>query len=129
MKHESVQDPLAVARTYHDAWSSKAFESALACFAPDVTFDVPINAYPTREAFGEALTRFGGMVEKVELLAELASEQEAVLLYDLQVAGIGLLRVAEHFRVQHGVIVALRQVHDTFALRAAGFAASTSAHG
>jgi hypothetical protein len=37
---------------------------------------------------------------------------------------IGVLRVAEHFTVANGRIRLLRQIHDTAALRAAGFGAT-----
>ncbi len=39
----------------------------------------------------------------------------------MELAGFGTLRVAEHFTVVDGVITRIRQVHDTAALRAAGF--------
>ena len=44
-----------------------------------------------------------------------------MLLYDMDVAGLGTLRVAEHFTVRDGKIARIRQVHDTAALRTAGF--------
>jgi ketosteroid isomerase-like protein len=37
----------------------------------------------------------------------------------------GMLRVAEHFTVADGKITRIRQIHDTAALRAAGFAQGT----
>ena len=45
-----------------------------------------------------------------------------MLLYDMDVERIGTLRVCEHFTVTDGLITRIRQVHDTTALRAAGFA-------
>jgi hypothetical protein len=44
-----------------------------------------------------------------------------VLLYDMDVPGLGTLRVAEHFTVEDDKITRIRQIHDTAALRAAGF--------
>jgi hypothetical protein len=46
----------------------------------------------------------------------------AMLMYDMDVQGLGALRVAEHFTVEDGRIARIRQIHDTAALRAAGFA-------
>lgn len=46
---------------------------------------------------------------------------EGMLLYDMDVRGLGTLRVAEHFTVENGKIIRIRQVHDTATLRAAGF--------
>jgi hypothetical protein len=54
------------------------------------------------------------------LLAEFGSVDEALLLYDMTLP-IGALRVAEHFTVAGEKIRRIRQVHDTAALRAAGF--------
>jgi hypothetical protein len=51
----------------------------------------------------------------------LAPGTEGMLLYDMDVAELGPLRVAEHFTVENGKITRIRQVHDTAALRAAGF--------
>jgi hypothetical protein len=67
---------------------------------------------------------FGGMVNSVDLLAEMSSGDEAMLLYDLEVDQLGLLRVVEHFTVVDGRIPRLRQIHDTAPVRAAGFASS-----
>jgi uncharacterized protein YndB with AHSA1/START domain len=43
-----------------------------------------------------------------------------MILYDMDVQGLGTMRVVEHFTVSDGKIVRLRQIHDTAALRAAG---------
>jgi hypothetical protein len=83
---------------------------------------VPINDYPTAEAFAEALRGFGSMTRRVELLSAMGAEDEAMLLYDLEVDGLGAMRVVEHFTVRDGRIARIRQIHDTAALRAAGFA-------
>ena len=39
----------------------------------------------------------------------------------MDVEGLGMMRIAEHFTVADGRIKRIRQVHDTAALRAAGF--------
>jgi len=110
----------AVARRYHDAWSSGRFADAEALLSEEVRVEVPLNHYPTRGSFAAALAAFGAMVEGVELLSELSGPDEAVLLYDMTVRGMGEVRVAEHFTVREGRIVRLRQIHDTAPMRAAG---------
>jgi hypothetical protein len=47
-----------------------------------------------------------------------------MLLYDIDIKGLGKIRIAEHLTVAEGRITRIRQVHDTAALRAAGFAQS-----
>jgi hypothetical protein len=122
MQEERARDAGAIAKAYHRGWTSKHFDQSIELLAPDLKVEVPVNDYPTRESFAEALTNFGRIVERVDLLAELAAGNEAMLLYDMDVQGLGTLRVAEHFTVRGGKIARLRQIHDTAAVRAAGFA-------
>ena len=77
--------------------------------------------YPTTESFAAALKSFGSMSTRADLLAAMSAGDEGMLLYDMDVPGLGTLRVAEHFAVQDGKIVRIRQIHDTAAMRAAGF--------
>ncbi len=114
---------LDTARCYHDAWTNDRYGAAAKLLAPDLEIEVPVNDYPTREAFAEAVENFGSMTTQVDLLSEVGSQDEAMLLYDMTVSGLGTMRVAEHFTVADGRIVRLRQVHDTAALRQAGFVA------
>jgi len=114
-------DALAVVRAYYHGWTSKKFDEAIHLLAQDLTVEVPINQYPTTESFANALVGFGGMVKNVTLLAEFAKDYEAMLLYDMDVERLGTLRVAEHFTVGDGRITRIRQIHDTAAVRAAGF--------
>ncbi len=118
----TTEDTLSVVRAYHRGWTSKNFDEAVRLLAPDLKVEVPINEYPTTESFAEALVGFGGLVTSVELLSELGEGNEAMLLYDMDVDGLGKMRVAEHFTVDEGQITRIRQIHDTAALRAAGFA-------
>jgi ketosteroid isomerase-like protein len=124
MKKYGEGDALAVVRRYHAAWTSKRFDEAVALLADELVVEVPINEYPTAESFAAALEGFGSLVERVELLSETSAGNEAMLLYDMEVEGLGRLRVAEHFTVEEGKIVRLRQVHDTAPIRTAGFASN-----
>jgi hypothetical protein len=111
---------LTVARRYHQGWSSGNCEQSIDLLAPTLTVEVPINDYPTADSFAQALRTFGQMVTHVELLSEMATGTEAMILYDMQVRDLGDLRVAEHFTIADGMIVKLRQIHDTAPVRAAG---------
>jgi ketosteroid isomerase-like protein len=115
-------DALTIARAYHDAWTSMRFDEATALLADGLEVEVPINDYPTTESFAEALRRFGAMTRSVELLSAMSAGNEAMLLYDMEVEGLGIMRVVEHFTVRGGRIARIRQIHDTAVLRAAGFA-------
>ena len=122
MDNEPTPITRAVASAYHHAWTTKRFDDAIALLSSDLVVEVPVNHYPDRASFSEALIGFGSIVERVDLLAELAGGEEAMVLYDMTVSGLGTIRVAEHFTVLNGQIVRLRQIHDTVAIRAAGLA-------
>jgi ketosteroid isomerase-like protein len=111
------EDALAVARRYHDCWTGRHYEQAVHLLAPTLEVEVPINDYPTPDSFAQALRGFGDQVTGVELLSALGDGEQAMLLYDMEVDGLGSLRVAEHFTVAAGRIVRLRQIHDTAAIR------------
>lgn len=114
---------LETVRGYHDAWTTNDIEGAGRYLAPDLETEVPINSYESASDFLEAVAQFGRLVRKVDLLAEFVHENEALLLYDMDVDSIGTMRIAEHFTVADGRITRIRHVHDTAALLAAGFAA------
>ncbi|MCU1281610.1 MAG: hypothetical protein JWM53_5156 [bacterium] len=115
-------DALSVVRSYHEGWTTKHFDAATGLLAPDLKVEVPINDYPTPESFAKALAGFGALVKKVELLGEFLKGDEVMLLYDMDVDIVGAMRIAEHFTVRNGRITRIRQIHDTAAVRAAGFA-------
>jgi hypothetical protein len=117
----AVTEALDVARSYHEAWTSAHFEDASAFLADELQIEVPLNGYETKADFLEAVRAFTRLIDSIEVLAMLGDCDQAVLLYDLMVEPIGPLRVAEHFTVENGVITRIRQVHDTAALREAGF--------
>ena len=118
----NANDAWPVVEAYHRDWTSKRFDEAIELLAVDLKVEVPINDYPTRKSFAEALANFGSMVDHVDLLAEFADGDEAMLLYDMTVKGMGKMRVAEHFTVKGGKIARLRQIHDTAPFRAVGLA-------
>ena len=112
-------DALAVARAYHRAWSGGDIAAAASLLAPDLETDVPLNTYATKQEFVAALGAFGSQVRATRLVAELASGEQAVRIYDMTTEPHGTIRIAEHFTVADGLITRIRHVHDTAALRAA----------
>jgi hypothetical protein len=122
---DNLKDAITIVRAYHGGWTSKNFDAAIDLLSPDLQVEVPINSYPSKDSFAQAVKMFGGFVKSVTLLAEFAQGDEAMLLYDMDVTGLGKMRIAEHFTVANGRITRIRQVHDTAALRTTGFARST----
>ena len=122
-----TEDTISTVRAYHRGWTGRRFDQSIDLLASDLKVEVPINDYPTRDSFAQALVGFGTLVERVVLLAELAEGNEAMLLYDMDVAQLGRIRMAEHFTVAGGKIARIRQVHDTTTIRASGFAKNSGA--
>lgn len=120
MSVEGAESTRAVVEAYHRGWTNRRFGEAVALLAEDLKVEVPINSYPTRESFAQALAGFGSLVDHVELMADFADGDQAMLLYDMTVRGIGTMRIAEHFTIAGGRIIRLRQIHDTAPIRAAG---------
>jgi ketosteroid isomerase-like protein len=112
-----TDDTLDIVRAYHEAWTRHDFERAAVLLSPSLQVEVPINDYPSMESFVHALAAFGSLVTSVELLCELSAGNEAMQLYDMEVEGLGPMRIVEHFTVADGKIARLRQIHDTAALR------------
>jgi hypothetical protein len=112
-------EALRTARAYHTAWTRHDFAAAAHLLAEDLRTDVPLNTYESREEFVAALTGFGSIVDRVDVVAELAGGSSAVLIYDMHTRPYGVIRVAEQFTVRDGRIRHIRHVHDTAALRAA----------
>ena len=48
------------------------------------------------------------MVEQVDMLSQMSAGNEAMLLYDMDVQGLGKTRIAEHFTVVDGKIAGIR---------------------
>lgn len=113
--------PIEIVRAYHDHWRSGEFDRAAGLLAETVEIETPINTYASKADFVSALASFGTMVVDVKNFVEAASGANVVQVYDMYVQGLGMIRIAEHFAVENGKIAHLRQIHDTVALRAAGF--------
>jgi len=113
---------LTLATAYHCAWTGERLEEAAEYLADDLRVEVPINAYPTKASFVEALRFTRSMTTAVNVLSEFGGDSEALILYDISLP-FGVMRVAEHFSVSGGKIDRIRQIHDTHALRTAASAA------
>lgn len=116
-----TQSPLELARAYHDHWRAGRTSLAAELLADTVAIETPINAYPHKADFVAALAGFGAVVADAANFVEFANGNDVVQVYDMAVQGVGVIRIAEHFVFTEGKISRLRQIHDTMALRAAGF--------
>ncbi len=117
-----------VMSTYHRAWVGGRYDEAVVLLGPDLEVEVPINDYPTKDSFAKALRAFASRVDQVDVLSEMSSGDEAMILYDMAVRDLGTIRIVEHFTVSGGRIVRLRQVHDTALIRQGSSGAEETRH-
>ena len=81
----------SVIRTYYDSWTTGDFGTAISLLADGLIVEVPVNEYPDAESFGDALQGFGSLATRVELHAAMSDADDGMLLYDMDVAGLGTL--------------------------------------
>jgi hypothetical protein len=115
-------EPAAVVNAYYDAWSNKDYTGAAALLDDALWVEGPLNEYASAESFLPALEGFVSAVSAAKVVSAMSGRDDAMMLYDLQVEGIGPLRVVEHYTVADGKITRIRQILDTAAVQAAGMA-------
>ena len=118
-----TNESLRTALDYFNAWRSKHFEDARKFLADDAAFDMPINTYQNTDQFMDAVMFTARTATRVDLIAQFENNDEALLLYEMESPSIGLLTIAEHFKINNGKITLVRHVHDTYGFRAAGLGA------
>src|SRR5262252_2408611 len=75
MKDDSG-DALRVARAYHQAWTSRDFEEADRYLSEDLETDVPINTYPSKSDWLDAVRGTRQVASRVHVLAEFGTDDE-----------------------------------------------------
>lgn len=123
----AISLPIELARAYHEHWRGGRFDLAADLLDETVQIETPINSYAHKADFVAALASFGVLVAETTNFIELAGGNDVVQVYDMEITGLGKIRIAEHFVVSDGKITHLRQIHDTAVLRAAGFDRQASA--
>jgi hypothetical protein len=102
-----------VVQEYHHAWQAGEIATATALLAPDFTNLTSINDYHSIAEYAQALGQFARIVTHLEMISELYGENEATLIYDVQLATpVGKSRIAEHFRLTDGKISTIITIFD-----------------
>src|SRR5574338_253401 len=99
------QQALNIVRDYYNSWTNKDFERAGNYLSKNLKVIVPINNYPTKQSFLDAVKFTCNMILKIELLSEFSNENEAILMYDMSLNGMGKLRIAEYFKIKGNKII------------------------
>src|SRR5690349_6217512 len=111
---------LALIHAYNDAWTKKDMATAATYLADDVTFDGPIQHLRSAPEFIPALERFASLVTgPMEIIAELADDDQVLMLYDIPTGPFGMVRSCDHFVIGDGKIRANVLVFDASPFRQA----------
>lgn len=119
-------DPIELVRAFFDAWTNKDFSAAWPLIDDSIVVESPLARYEDSATFKSALTGLASQVSAVKLLAAMSSQDEAMMLYDLQIEGLGELRVFELSTVAEDKIKHVQQVYDSVEVRKAGMDDPTS---
>lgn len=111
---------LNIVRDYYNSWTNNDFEKAGNLLAENLKVIVPINSYPTKQSFLDAVKFTREMIIKIELLSEFSNDTEVMLMYDMTLNVFGKLRIGEHFVIKDNKIIQVTQIHDTAPFRNAG---------
>jgi ketosteroid isomerase-like protein len=95
-------------------------ERLRAILADDLAFEGPIAGSRTgAEGFVRGVAGFAGVVQRIDMLQQVADDSSAAALYDAELPG-GPVRFAEFFRIANGKIHALKLHYDASEYRARG---------
>ncbi|HET6291583.1 MAG TPA: nuclear transport factor 2 family protein [Amycolatopsis sp.] len=103
---------LAVALSYHRAWTSKDFAQAMTHVADDIVCHTPGGRLSGAEAFRGFMGPFTEILTGSTLLSAFGDETTALLMYDTATLPVASAPGAELLTVRAGKIVELRIVFD-----------------
>ncbi|MFE5502987.1 nuclear transport factor 2 family protein [Amycolatopsis japonica] len=115
---------LAVALSYHRAWTGKDFEKAMTYVADDIVCHTPGGPLSGAEAFRGFMGPFTEILTGSTLLSAFGDETTALLMYDTATLPVASAPGAELLTVREGRIVELRIVFDRAPFDAARAAAA-----
>ena len=115
-----------VAQAYFDAMAAKDVAGIMKLVSQDITCSSPLGALAGASAFRGFQDGFARMTERLTLVAALADDGDAMLVYVANTKPVAEAYVAEHLTVRDGKIVALRVIYDSAPF--ADYAASVQPH-
>jgi len=66
----------------------------------------------------EAVGQFAQAVTGVKIISALGNDQQALVMYEMKTAAMGVLSAADHFVIADGRITTNKLVFDTYPIRA-----------
>lgn len=111
-------NPVAIARAFTEAWTSKDLERAALYVAEDAVFDGPLGHAEGKREYMEGIGRLASMATGLNILAAFGNNTQALIMYELNTEQYGVLTCAKLFTIQDGKIARDRLTFDSHAMRA-----------
>lgn len=108
----SGSSPLAVALAYHRAWTGKRVDEAMTQVSDDIICDAPSGQLRGIDQYRQFLSNFVPTVTGYDMIAALADEETAILVYDLHTTPVSSALICECFTVRAGRIARNRLIFD-----------------
>lgn len=97
--------PVAIARTFTEAWTRHDMETAASYLAENVVFDGPANRTTGKDAYLQGLNAFAQAVTAPRILADFGDDSQALIMYEVTMGPGGVVRGAELLTIRDGKIV------------------------
>ena len=113
------QTPVAIARAFTQAWTSRDMDTAARLVADDVIFDGPLGHTDGKKAYIEGLNGIAQAVALtgVKIIAAFGNDTQALIMYELITGRFGALTCAKLFTIRAGKIQTDRLTFDSYEIR------------
>lgn len=115
---------LRVALAYHEAWTAKDLDRAMAFIADDIVCDAPAGRIEGAAAYRAFMAPFVQMLLDTQMIGAFGDEDRAVVVYDTRTTLVESGPGAECVTVEDGKIVYSRFIFDRLPFEAARRAAA-----
>lgn len=120
---DATSPALRVALAYHEAWTRKDLDSAMAYISEDIVCEAPAGRIEGAEAYRAFMAPFVQMLVDSSMIAAFGDERTAVVMYDTETVPVKSAPGAECVTVLDGKITYSRFVFDREPFEAARRAA------
>lgn len=109
-----MKETVSTAVAYYKALGQKNLEEVQKYLHPNIQFTDPLEKVIGKEAVLQAAQKFAGVFKTLTIHAEFGSEEQAMIVYDVEIPGFAKkLRAASLLRFNKGLISEIDLVYDT----------------
>ncbi len=105
-------DPRTAVTSYFDAWGSNDFATMRSALRDDLQFAGPIDTFDNADAHQQAIQGLSQMKDDVVIHKIWVDGPDVLVWYDLHTKVAEPAPVAEWYRVEDGLVTAIKVVFD-----------------